>query len=329
MAVDNLISIIVPVYNVERYLGKCLDSLRNQTYKNIEIIVVDDGSKDNSVQIADEYENLDSRIRVIHKINGGLSSARNAGLNTARGEYIMLIDSDDYVSPKMCEIMLRKAKEDNCQMVECGMVKVYKDKELYESNRQELLLTGREMTLEYLKGNPLLQTAACDSLYHISIFDGIRFDEGRLHEDKWFKYKAFYRANRVCVLKESFYYYIQSREGSIMTSALKEKNVRDVIDALDSRWHYFEQCHDEELEEMAKATYMRELLSYYYVVESRLQGKTGKEKLSEEIVDKLNENKEYVLNSKYLARSKKKFFLFYNMRLLTTLVSNIRFKYFS
>ena len=160
MEADKLISIIVPVYNVERYLDKCLDSLRNQTYKNIEIIVIDDGSIDNGGQIADEYAIRDSRIRVIHKINGGLSSARNAGLDSAKGEYIMLIDSDDYVSQNMCEIMLRKAVDDNCQMVECGMVKVFGNKEVREANRHELLLTGREITLEYMKGNPLLQTAA-------------------------------------------------------------------------------------------------------------------------------------------------------------------------
>lgn len=324
-----LISIIVPVYNVDKYLRKCLDSIISQTYSLLEIIVVDDGSLDTSGEIAEEYAKHDKRIRVIHKANGGLSSARNAGLDISNGDYIMFIDSDDYVDKDICKIMLSKAINNDCQMVECGMVKVYRKKEVRETKRQELLLSGREMTLEYLKGNSLLQTSACDSLYHRSIFDGVRFDEGRLHEDKWFKYKAFFRANRVCVLKESLYFYIQSREGSIMTVTIKEKNVRDVLDALESRWHYFELNHDEELVEMAKATYMRELLSYYYVVNGRLQDEAGKDRLSEEIVNQLNENKEYILRSEYLAGSKIKYFLFYNIRLLTTLVSNIRFKYFS
>ena len=120
---QNLVSVIIPVYNVQQYLPQCLESVCNQTYSRIEIIVVDDGSKDTSGTIADEYAEKDERITVIHKANGGLSSARNEGIDHAKGEYYLFVDSDDYIDPETVERLLGAMLKQDAQLVECGMRK--------------------------------------------------------------------------------------------------------------------------------------------------------------------------------------------------------------
>ena len=144
---NSLVSVIVPVYNVEKYLKDCLESIINQTYKNIEIILVDDGSKDNSGKICDEFANLDNRIKVIHKENGGLSDARNFGLNNAHGEWVMFIDSDDYIDITMIDKLI-KASFDK-ELVMCRMLKIYSDGStslFYETTLQHLCATPYDLS---------------------------------------------------------------------------------------------------------------------------------------------------------------------------------------
>ena len=126
---DELISVIVPVYNVEKYISRCIESIMKQTYKNIEIILIDDGSTDNSGKICDEYSLKDDRINVIHKKNGGLSDARNTGLDIAKGKYISLIDSDDFVSKFFIETLYNTCKNENCEIAICEYERVYEEKE--------------------------------------------------------------------------------------------------------------------------------------------------------------------------------------------------------
>lgn len=138
---DNpLVSIIVPVYNVEKYMDKCLESVVGQTYKNLEIILVDDGSKDKSGELCDAWEKRDKRIKVIHKQNGGLSSARNAALDICNGEYLYFLDSDDYIDGKAIEIMMHDAVTTGAQIVEAAFMHVYKDKETCRSSEKEEVL---------------------------------------------------------------------------------------------------------------------------------------------------------------------------------------------
>ena len=124
---DSLISVIVPIYNVEKYLQKCVDSIINQTYKNLEIILVDDGSPDNCPKMCDDYAEKDSRIKVVHKENGGLSDARNVGMEVATGEYVSFIDSDDYISLDFYETLLETIVDNDSDVVECGVVKFYEN----------------------------------------------------------------------------------------------------------------------------------------------------------------------------------------------------------
>lgn len=146
---DKLISVIVPIYNVEKYLTKCIESIINQTYENLEIILVDDGSPDNCPIICDEYAKRDSRVKVIHKKNGGLSDARNAGLDIATGEYIMFIDSDDFVEIDMMESMMNNMIDNNVDLVVCNIKYIYDNSEKVKYNQKDKVLDKYEAMQEY------------------------------------------------------------------------------------------------------------------------------------------------------------------------------------
>ena len=155
----SLLSVIVPIYNVEDYLNRCVDSIINQTYKNLEIILVDDGSPDNCPQMCDDYAKKDSRIRVVHKENGGLSDARNAGMKVATGEYVSFIDSDDYISLDFYETLFQTMVDNDSDIVECSVVKFYEN-EKFDEYSDDLKVTNYE-TVDALDGliieNPFKQ----------------------------------------------------------------------------------------------------------------------------------------------------------------------------
>lgn len=174
---QELISVIIPIYNVEKYLKKCIDSIINQTYKNLEIILVDDGSPDNCGKICDEYAKKDQRIRVIHKKNGGLSDARNAGIDIAKGKYIAFVDSDDYVEKEYIEIMYKELKKNNVKIVQCGINKISDNEEIIDNYgylKDELINSQRIMEEKYTK-YPISNVVAWNKLYDIDLFKNIRY----------------------------------------------------------------------------------------------------------------------------------------------------------
>ena len=177
----DLISIIVPIYNVEKYLTECVDSIIKQTYKNLEIILVDDGSTDHSKDICDQYVKIDTRIRVIHKVNGGLSSARNAGIDIANGNYYMFIDSDDYIKEDMVELLYSVMIENQCDMTICNIIRFYDNgdvKPLYRVEKDGLCLDNLD------KFETLVQPSVCNKLFNKNLFCFIRFPEGKFYETK-------------------------------------------------------------------------------------------------------------------------------------------------
>ena len=170
-----MISVIVPVYNVEPYLRKCLDSIVNQTYRDLEILVIDDGSTDWCGKICDEYAGKDGRIRVFHTENRGLSCARNLGLDNARGEWIGFVDSDDWIETDMYEVLLKRAEETEADIVECGVLEEHPNR---TGKRQEYLVTGTEAVIMLIHRE--LSNAVWNKLWKKSCFDKIRFPEGRI-----------------------------------------------------------------------------------------------------------------------------------------------------
>lgn len=207
---NELISIIVPIYNVEKYLERCLSSLVNQTYKNIEIILVDDGSLDNSSFLCDDWAKKDKRICVIHKDNGGLSDARNAGLDIAKGAYVLFVDSDDFVDLDMCE-KLSIYIHNNVDIVSFGFKRVYDDHEdpfvdLFDVKK----FNNLEAFASYIQRKDFTHMV-CDKMFSLKLFDELRFCKNRLAEDLAICFKLFGRAENVISIKRTFYnYYIRS-----------------------------------------------------------------------------------------------------------------------
>lgn len=211
---EDKISVIVPVYGVEPYLRKCLDSLVGQSYRNLEIILIDDGSPDRCGKICDEYAEKDSRIRVIHKENGGVSSARNAGLGIASGEWIGWVDSDDWVELDMFEYLLGNALDYQAEIAVCSRVERYKEHHIFRG-WEETLILNREEAMGLLLENDQMQNYLCDKLWKRELFRGIVFPEGKTFEDIAVMHRLFERASRVVCLPEWKYNYYQ-RAGSIV-----------------------------------------------------------------------------------------------------------------
>ena len=267
---NNLISIIIPVYNVEKYLNDCIESVVNQTYSNLEIILVDDGSPDNSPKICDDWSLKDSRIKVIHKSNGGLSDARNAGLDICSGEYIAFIDSDDYIDEDYIKLMYDFAKDNSLELVQCGVKLVTEDKGLIESigYDKNCILSYKEHNLAMYDAHPSDNVISCNKLYHKKLFDNCRFPFGILNEDEATVYKCVFDAKQVGVLKNRMYNYVQ-HQNSIVNSVFNVKKLV-ITDILKERARFFEEQNEPELAYAAQKHYINLMMAtyaktYYYI----------------------------------------------------------------
>ena len=231
----SLISVIVPVYNTAEYLNACVSSIVGQTYRELEIILVDDGSTDDSPALCDAWAEKDPRIRVIHKENGGLSSARNAGMAVAAGSYFGFVDSDDVVSCRMLDALLSLAKERNADIAQCGYVS-FSDRKAFvfdENVPGETYEFDAHAAVESLLVDGMVNVICCNKLVSRSIACLVPFEEGRINEDVLWTYRAIEKAAKTAVTSEPLYGYYQ-RQGSIMNSRYTEKRF-DGIYALEQR----------------------------------------------------------------------------------------------
>ena len=220
------ISIIVPVYKAEPYLKKCIDSILNQTFKDFELILVDDGAPDRCGEICDEYALKDSRIKIIHKENGGQSSARNVGLDIAQGEYIGFVDSDDWIEPDMYKKLFKLLKNDNVDMVICNINSI-KDKKLRDRKKEKrkiILKKGKENILNSRYKDNFLGWGPCNKLYKKDILKNIRFLDGRIYEDVPFNIEVFNKINSYVYTNDKLYNYRQLGE-STTRSQISEKHL--------------------------------------------------------------------------------------------------------
>lgn len=237
---SDLISVIVPVYKAERYLHACVDSLINQSYKNLEIILVNDGSPDNCPAICQEYAEKDSRIKVINQSNRGQSAARNSGLDAARGDYITFADSDDIVEPYMYEILLMQLKKYHADIAQCGVSRVdglhYCETDITELNVDSVTLDWKETLIDLLDSGKKFNCALWDKLYRKDMLDGIRFTDVHCGEDFIFLYQIL-REKQPEIVKNNLpmYHYIYRSE-SVTTRKLHEKNfsLMDELDKMES-----------------------------------------------------------------------------------------------
>lgn len=225
---NQLISIIVPVYKVEPYLRKCVDSILAQTYRNLEIILVDDGSPDNCGAICDEYAGKDSRVKVIHKENGGLSDARNAGMEIMSGKYVAFVDSDDWIEPQMYQRLLELMEHYEAEMAFAGVAdEVLQDGAVHTVKTSNYGNTPfAEDKIAAMRRYFLGSWAAWDKLYRADLFDGIWYPVGEINEDEAIVLLLLDRCNKVCYTNELFYYYVRRIDGtSITTSSFSEKKM--------------------------------------------------------------------------------------------------------
>lgn len=231
---QSLVSIIVPVYKVEKYLEKCIESILAQTYKNIELILVDDGSPDNCPSICDRYAGKDSRVIVIHKQNGGLSDARNIGLNIARGDFISFIDSDDFVSPDFCELLLRAIIRDNADMAVCNYLRTDENYNLIQEKNVDLPFKNECISPEkfmqgYFGKHGWYYVVVWNKIYKRALFDNLRFPYGKQHEDEFLIHHLMAQCNKISCIRDALYYYVQRNESIISQISIKNMDLGEAL----------------------------------------------------------------------------------------------------
>ncbi|WP_148630488.1 glycosyltransferase [Bacillus sp. E214] len=261
-------SIVVPVYNVEKYLDKCIQSLIDQTYKDIEIILVNDGSPDNCPQICESYEKRDPRVITIHKENGGLSDARNAGLKTATGEYILFVDSDDFIELNTCEMFVKVISNKRPDII-VGNAKRIEENHTspmcHNVNNNGQILTGEDyLKRELKKGN--MYMAAWLNLYKrdFLIINNLEFEVGLLHEDEHFTPRAFLKAKKVLGTDITFYNYL-IRAGSITNQKGKIKNAEHIIKICKELERLYSEIKDNELKSLLNDNLVQKYLNTFQV----------------------------------------------------------------
>lgn len=269
-----LISVIVPIYKVETYLNHCIESIVNQTYRNLEIILVDDGSPDNCPTICDTWAKNDPRIIVIHKENGGLSDARNSGIKVSSGEMIAFVDSDDYIKKTFIEDMYVTMKRTKAEIVECGVLYIDEAHNvLYDRTMKSEITLDRMGALESLiLENGVYQTV-WNKLYQSRMIKDIPFEFGRYHEDDFWTYKVLDRVQKITILSEPLYYYMQ-RATSIMGNNYTLKR----LDGLEAR--YNRMMYLKKYDNLNNLLYQKLLLDcmwHYQCVSRVLNGKERRE----------------------------------------------------
>lgn len=263
---SELISLIIPVYKVEKYLHRCLDSVISQSYSQLEIILVNDGSPDSCGEICDAYAHKDSRIKVIHKKNGGLSHARNAGITVAKGEYLSFLDSDDWVEVEYIEKLYKLLKLYQCDMAVCNFIKASTTEIEQKNSLVKIYEFSSLEALEALTGPYYLPlVVAWGKLYHRSLFEEIRYPIGRLHEDEFVIHHLIYRAKKIVFTTEELVFYWQ-REDSIMGKGFNIVRKSHDAMAYKDRAKFYE---EKGLHELRDKTYLMAFMKYRKIMEPR------------------------------------------------------------
>lgn len=259
----DLISVIVPIYKVEQYLEKCVNSILAQTYSNLEIILVDDGSPDNCPQICDNLAKQDKRIKVIHKPNGGLSDARNVGFESSTAKYVTFVDSDDYLNYNFIETLYNNLLNTNADMSIIGYQEVFEDSTVNQSEilQSEVLCFDDSNKFEQLCAKHKLNfIIAWGKLYNRNLFDKIKFPVGKINEDEFIAHHIIDTCHKICFENVPYYYYLQ-RQNSIMHTTFTERNLH-VFEALEDRLAFFN--NNPHLHSETLYSYISTIINRYY-----------------------------------------------------------------
>ena len=283
---DILVSVIIPAYNAEKYLGFCLDTVIAQTHKKLEIIVINDGSKDNTDKICDEYAEKDSRVRVIHQENHGVAFARNVGLDEAAGEYIAFIDSDDYVKSNYIEVLLKTCTENCSNITICKSIDTYK-RELFDLPVSYNARTYESMfLLQNISYLDVCYEVVISMIFHKSVFDDLRFPVGLIYEDSYIYYDLIKNAGKITFIDTVLYYYYLS-SNSIMRSDFSVKKY-DILKSYEKKLEVLKRNN-------CKQSYQIVSRDYLYTV----SGMIGQTKYCDKFTAEFKKDKIKELRKKY------------------------------
>lgn len=306
-----IFSVIVPIYKVENYLDKCVQSIINQTYSDIEIILVDDGSPDSCPRMCDKYKKEDTRVKVIHKKNGGLSDARNAGISLAKGKYIVFVDGDDYISADTCEMLL-PFTEKGYDIIAGNAVRVGgREKKLSQKPNANVCYTGEEYLKTSLKRGSL-PVPVWHYIFNTRFLkeNNLVFKYGILHEDEQFTPRAFLKAKTAVNSGICFYNYVK-REGSIMTQKNMDKNLGDLYGTCIELTDIYSAVNDKKLKKLLYDSLVMKYLSLYQDSQAYRYGK--------EYI-----HKDFVIKNAYCMKTKCKAVLFNISPRLYWKINNLR-----
>lgn len=247
-----LCSVIIPVYNVEQYLHTCVDSVLAQNFENFEIILVDDGSPDNCPQICDEYAAKDNRIKVIHKKNGGVSSARNMAIDNANGEYITFLDSDDFWQDGYLSIMLDFCLQHDADIAQCSFIRGTET--TFPEIKKQYKIKVFDNHSIFLKG--YAKIILWGKLYKRHLFEGVRMPEGKFFEDDFTTWKWYYKAMKIIVTDQPLYYYTENIESTMVGHSSQPR--LDFMEAYDERIGFFKNKGEKDLEDFSRGTYVKQ-----------------------------------------------------------------------
>lgn len=301
-----IISIIIPVYNVEKYLSKCLDSVISQTYKQLEIIVIDDGSTDKSGIICDEFALKDNRIIVIHQPNGGLSAARNSGLDIAKGEYVMFVDSDDFVESTFCEKPLNIALKENVDIVTFGYFKISnKSTKVNRTNNPRIVQASEAIKLS-ITLDDVIHGFVWNKFYRRNLFDEIRFPVGRTFEDQGVNYLLYHFARNIYISDEALYHYCR-RDNSISKHYYTPRSIKDRFELWNNRLRFIQKNYPD-----LESYQIQQLVNESFLAFSYTSSLPQYKSFVKKVEDFLIENKKKILLIE--KDNKKKLLLFYYFR---------------
>ena len=293
------VSIIVPVYNTEEYLNRCIESLVSQSLERIEIILVNDGSKDKSLSICEKWEKKDNRIKLINQENQGLSAARNAGLKVARGTFIGFVDSDDYIEKNMYQNMYQFAVQNETDMVSCKFIDCYNGVVQKVENTENRVLNPEETLASLLKNTGEFTAHMCNKLIHHSLITQEMFPVGKTYEDSHVIVELIIKSKRVGVWGRGEYYYFH-REGSIVES---EFSTRDY--SLLEAWENNSRLIMEKFPELEKEVDYRYYWTYFYLLDKMLKEKKKNMSEIKKAVKSLKKNRKKILTNPYFNKSRK------------------------
>ena len=256
------VSVVVPVYKVEKFIYRCVDSVLCQTFADFELILVDDGSPDGCGKICDEYAKKDSRIKVIHKSNGGLSDARNVGIDTATGDWLMFLDSDDWLHPETIKKLYDEAIMNDATVSICGFGRTAGENPVVDTEIKAELWTPKKLWFE----ERVTSTIACAKLYQKSCFEHVRYPVGKLHEDEFVTYRILFAQEKVAFINQPYYAYFTNPNG-IMESKWNPSRL-DELEAIEAQSDFFEKIGDKNLIEYNENMYLLRLVNAHIKAKS-------------------------------------------------------------